>query len=58
METNAETHMVKQSNCFDVQLKIERKLENKDCELIERNIKNFSRKEAVFGERHRKVMYC
>jgi hypothetical protein len=58
METNAETHMVKQSNCFVVQLKIERKLKNKDYELIERNIENFSRKEVVFGERHRKVMYC
>jgi len=31
----AKTQMVKQSNCFDVQLKIERKLENEDCELIE-----------------------
>jgi hypothetical protein len=58
METNAKTQMVKQGNCFDVQLKIERKLENEDCELIERKIENFSRKEAAVGKRHKKVMYC
>jgi hypothetical protein len=58
METNAETQMVKQGNCFDVQLKIERKLGKEDCELIERKIGNFSEKKAAFGERHMKVMYC